>query len=382
MNSKKSFLIILMGITASVFFAGCSSDNTGEKADNTKQREWYNLIYDRIGTAPVDGGLQMEDYWVWGSAVVKGDDSLYHMYASRWPKKNPFHPGWMVASEIVHAVSETPEGPYEFKDIALGARGAQYWDGRSVFNPQVVKYNDLYVLFYAGTTYPFDDVTNPDTLKLGTSYPVVARSNKRVGIATSKSPYGPWERRDTPALETKPNTFYSFLTSNPTPWINEDGSVILMFKSRAYRDKYPYQSRMQIGMATAPDINSVFEVVSDEPVFSEDKFGIIEDPFIWKDESGYHMIAKDQYGKITNHHHAGVMAHSNNGIDWELDKQPLAYERVINWSDGKSIKMGQLERPFGLIENGKVTHLFFATMDGLGGFNRSTKSWNMVLPLK
>jgi hypothetical protein len=44
--------------------------------------------------------------------------------------------------------------------------------------------------------------------------------------------------------------------------------------------------------------------------------------------------------------------------------------------------MGQLERPFGLIEDGKLTHLFFATLDGPGGFNNSTRSWNMVIPLK
>uniref|UniRef100_UPI0032180270 glycoside hydrolase family protein n=1 Tax=uncultured Draconibacterium sp. TaxID=1573823 RepID=UPI0032180270 len=370
--------IIIVVISVMLIFSACS-----EKGEKTQTKiKWVNPIYDRIGVAPVGGGFEMEGYWVWGSAVVKGDDNLYHMYASRWPKNLPFHPGWMVASEIIHAVSETPEGPYEFKDVAIGARGAEYWDGRSAHNPRILRYKDLYVMFYMGSTHPFDEVTNSDTLKLGTAYPVVARSNKRIGIATSKSPYGPWERRDVPVLDTKPGTFYSFLTSNPSPWINEDGSVVLMFKARAYRDKYPYQSRMQIGVATASDINSPFTVVTKEPVFSMDKFGVVEDPFIWKDENGYHMIAKDQYGKITGKHHAGVMAHSHDAINWKLDEQPLAYERTINWSDGKSIKMGQLERPFGLIENGKVTHLFFATMDGPGGFNRSTKSWNMVLPLK
>jgi len=43
--------------------------------------------------------------------------------------------------------------------------------------------------------------------------------------------------------------------------------------------------------------------------------------------------------------------------------------------------MGQLERVFDLIENGCITHLFFATMDGPGGFSRGTRSWNMVIPL-
>lgn len=69
------------------------------------------------------------------------------MFASRWPKSLPFHPGWMAASEVVHAVSETPEGPYRFSDVALGARGAQYWDRQSIHNPRVLKHKDTYVMF-------------------------------------------------------------------------------------------------------------------------------------------------------------------------------------------------------------------------------------------
>lgn len=58
------------------------------------------------------------------------------MFVSRFPKSLPFHPGWMVASEIVHATSDVPQGPYQLSDIALKERGAQYWDGRSAHNPE------------------------------------------------------------------------------------------------------------------------------------------------------------------------------------------------------------------------------------------------------
>ena len=372
-NKGITIIIILIGIL------GCTNNKEVKTMDKAK---WKNTLFDRIDVAPVGGGFEMEDYWVWGSAVVKGDDNLFHMYASRWPKSLPFHPGWMVASEIVHAVSETAEGPYEFSDVALGARGAQYFDGRSVHNPRVLKHKDLYVMFYMASTHPFAEVTNPDTLTLQSAYATVARSNKRIGIASSKSPYGPWERRNAPALLPHPEKFYSFFTSNPSPWINEDGSVDLIFKTRSYGDKYPFQSKMKIGIAKAPSIDGPFEVVSDDPIFSSENFGVVEDPFIWKDETGYHMIAKDQDGDITGKRHSGVMAHSLDAVQWELDKEPLAYVREIKWSDGRTIEMGQLERPFGLIQDGKLTHLFFATMDGPGGFNNSTKSWNMVLPLK
>jgi hypothetical protein len=368
--TKKILIIILIWLSAGYLLAQSTSEKIG------------NLILDKLGEAPVGGGFSMEGYWVWGSSVVHGDDGLYHMFVSRWPKKLPFHPGWLIASEIVHATSKTVEGPYEFSEVALPARGARYWDGRSTHNPRILKYKDTYVLFYMGSTHPFDDVTNPDTLTLTSPYTTVARSNKRIGIATSKSPYGPWERRDHPALDVQPGTYYSFLTSNPAPLIEEDGSVLLVFKSRDYKKTFPYHGDMALGVAKAPDIFSPFKVITTEPIFSMQKYGEVEDPYLWKDKTGYHLIAKDQRGMITGKKHSGMIAFSKDGIHWSPEKNPLAYTKVVKWSDGKTIEMGQLERAFPLIENGVITHMFFAAMDGSGGFQNGTKSWNMVVKMK
>ncbi|WP_297089398.1 glycoside hydrolase family protein [uncultured Draconibacterium sp.] len=342
-----------------------------------------NSIFSKLGTAPVNGGLEMEDYWVWGSSVIKGDDGKYHMYASRWPKYLKFHPGWMIASEIVHAVSDTPEGPYDFKDVALGARGAQFWDGRSCHNPKIVKYNDEYILYYMGSTHPFEEVDeeNADELTLSSKWCIAARWGKRVGVATSKSPNGPWERLDAPILDVKPNSFYSFLTSNPSPLIKEDGSVVLLFKGRGYKEDGISHSDMSIGVATAPSYDGEYTVMGNEPLFSIDQFGEVEDPHLWSDKNGYHMLAKDQRGQISGHKHDGILAHSKDGINWEIDKTPLAYTKKVKWDNGKTIQQGQLERVFVLVENGEPTHLFFATMDGPGGFGNGTKTWNMVIPL-
>lgn len=369
---KKYFIVVF-----SILTLNCFSQNS------EYDPRWTNQIYSRIQPAPMGGGFEMPGYWVWCGSVIKGDDGLFHMFGSRWPRNIIFHPGWMVASEVFHATSKTAEGPYEFKDVALPARGAQFWDGRSTHNPRITKHKDTYYIFYMGSTHPFDDVTkNPDTLDLKSPYCTVGRANKRIGVAWSKSLNGPWNRFDQPVLDTKSATYYSFLTSNPSPWINEDGSVTLMFKSRMYKDKFPYHSHMMIGIATAPKPEGPYTVISKEPVFGEDKIGEIEDPFLWKDESGFHMIAKDQRGKITGEWHSGIYAHSKDAIHWVVDKSPLAYSRTLKWDDGHTQTMGQLERPFILFQDGKPTHLFFATMDGPGGFNNCTKSWNMVIPLK
>jgi hypothetical protein len=181
-------------------------------------------LYEKLLLAPKNGGFRMEGYWVWCGSVIRGEDGRFHMFASRWPKHLPFHPGWLVASEVVRAISDTPEGPYEFQEVVFAARGAQYWDGRSTHNPHITKHGDTYVIYYMGSTSPLPDVLPEEPFGADDPRCIVARANKRIGIATSSSVLGPWKRNDAPVLSTRPEKFDSFLVSNPAPCIHEDGS--------------------------------------------------------------------------------------------------------------------------------------------------------------
>lgn len=49
---------------------------------------------------------------------------------------------------------------------------------------------------------------------------------------------------------------------------------------------------------------------------SANKFGEVEDPFVWKTAEGYEMIAKDMTGKLVGEKHAGVHARSKDGLRW------------------------------------------------------------------
>ena len=66
-----------------------------------------NPFAGRLLPAPVNGGFQMEDYWIWCGSVVKGEDGRFHMFASRWPKKYGFAANWLYRCEIVRASSDT-----------------------------------------------------------------------------------------------------------------------------------------------------------------------------------------------------------------------------------------------------------------------------------
>lgn len=375
MRKKHLYVLLCFTLLGSTVFAQ-KIENLVELKHQSK-----NELFHHLGQAPRTPAFESEGYWVWGSSVVKGEDGKYHMFVSRFPKSLPFHPGWMIASEIVHATSDTPEGPYKFSDIALPARGAQYWDGRSTHNPRILKYKNKYYLIYMGSTHPFANPTY-EQLTLDSPWCTIGRSNKRIGLAVADSPYGPWKRFDEPILKTKPNTFYSFLVSNPSPIIQEDGSVMMIFKGRTYIRDNKF-SDMALGMAYAPSIEGPYKVLNDDqPIFQVNGQGEAEDPFLWKDNKGYHAIFKDHVSKFTGEQGGGVMAHSKDGIRWTVDKDPKAYSRTVEWEDGKVEMQGQLERPFLLFENGKATYAFFATMNGPGGFENATKSWNMVIPIK
>ncbi|MDZ8120253.1 hypothetical protein [Pontiella agarivorans] len=61
----------------------------------------------------LSNGIEDPDWSYWGGKILKGDDGKYHMFPCRWSEDNKRgHRAWMH-SQIVHAVSENPLGPYE-----------------------------------------------------------------------------------------------------------------------------------------------------------------------------------------------------------------------------------------------------------------------------
>ena len=294
--------------------------------------------------APMNGGFSMEGYWVWCGSVIRGEDGRYHMFASRWSKEYPMHPGWLVASEIVRAVSDTPEGPYEFQEVVLPARGPQYWDGRSTHNPEITKYGDTYYLYYMGSTHPFPELEHPQEMKHEDPLTIVARANKRIGVAVSKSIFGPWERSNKPLFVPRPDHFDNFFVSNPAPCIDRDGGCTMIYKTRTYIENLhaPFlHGPMSFGIAKSAQCSDGFRSILDQPLFAGQ--GIeLEDPFIWRDEDGYNLMAKDMKGNVCGEKMGGIYASSDDGINWKLRKDSLFYSRSILWEDGGVREMGNL----------------------------------------
>ena len=328
---------------------------------------------ERLGPSVKEGGFAMEDYWVWGASVIRGEDGRYHMFASRWPRKYPFFNGYIFHSEIVRAVADRPEGPFAFQEVVLKKRGPEFWDGRMMHNPTIHKLGDTYLLFYIGATFA-GDAPSPEELADPLSTETSQRKSAAyrgicIGLATAPSVLGPWQQRDTPVLLPRPGKWDDNVITNPAPCVAGDGSILLVYRS----NKAGVGTRL--GVAKAAGLGAPFERLRDDCLAYH-----VEDPYIWWDGDHYAMIAKDQSGTLTEEFHAGVHATSPDGVTWTVSTPPLAYSRRITWDDGTTETLGSFERPQLVVEDGKPVCLYCATADGPGRFEGMTRSWNVATP--
>ena len=174
---------------------------------------------DRLQPVPENNGFKMDGYWVWGGSAIKVG-ATYHLFASRWPKKNKFPDDYFKESEIVHATSNSPLGPYTFQDVVIGERDSMFWDSNMAHNPTIHKIGNEFVLFYIGSDFA--------TLREGSN-----RLLRRVGYATAENIEGPWKRSELPLIDEESN--------NPAFLVEEDGRVKFL-----YRDE-----KLVVKMATA-----------------------------------------------------------------------------------------------------------------------------------
>jgi hypothetical protein len=284
-------------------------------------------------------GFRMDGYWVWcGSMIQVG--KTYHLFASRWPKTGPFPEGYRQNSEIVRATSDSPTGPFIFKEVVIGERDSSFWDSNMAHNPTIMKIGDEFVLFYIGS----DFTTKPDNS---------ANLLRRVGYATSASIAGPWKRIDAPVISTESN--------NPAVLV-EENRVLLV-----YRD-----ASLRVFLAEADNYRGNYEVVNDD-LWPSSK---IEDFFIFKFDGRYHIICEDNTGGVSGHVRWGVHLYSDDPVKgWKKYDPPVVYDHKISFTGDSVLNCTRRERPQLLIRNNRISCLITSVYDG-------QNSWSQPVLLK
>ena len=182
------------------------------------------------------------------------------------------------------------------------------------------------------------------------------REGRRLGVARGH-PAGPWDyvypRIKKPGYSSSRDGNIE-CGINPSLFQLSNGTWLL-----ATRYDNPLPNRSKLTLATAATYEGPFTVVSWGEQWQEGvATGGSEDPFVWRNGRGYHMI----------HHNGPHGRHvwSHNGLDWEGYLEPSdaaetatdAYNMSISYQDGMYQLVRRRERPWLMLDqNGNPLHL-------------------------
>ncbi len=343
-------------------------------ASCTKQKKIPDFKIE-FGKVSRESVFVSDELSIWGGSLMKGEDGLYHMFYSRWPKA----PGWVWVShsEVAHAVSESPFGPFEHRDVALPVRGEEFWDGLCTHNPTIHKFDGKYYLYYMGNTGDGKLLGSPGKEQLNWGH----RNNQRIGVAVADSPEGPWKRFDKPVMDISSNddAWDSLMTSNPSVCRRPDGGYLMVYKAAGKKFDLPQGGPVVHCIATADSPTGPFTKYPDPVFLFEGERFPAEDPYIWYQDGRYRAIVK-RIKHIENKRVFSLVHYDSvDGFDWQPGKYHDVSERTVIWEDGEVQQLNHLERPQVFIEDGEPVALLCAT--DTYDEKRVRHSFNMQIPL-
>lgn len=350
----KSILFIILSI-GSLLLLNCSSKS---KTKNTnKSTEKLNL---EILPTPRTSVLQEDGYIVWGASMVQDKNGLNHLYYCRWKGTLA---DWYKSSEIVHAISENPLGPYIPKEVVLGREpeGEELWYGISSYNPCVVEFDGKFYMYYTGS----NGSNFPIKMKDGSfkTSPGGTLITQLIGVAVADNPAGPWERMKEPLIDISDQGFDSQLTCNPAVTRDDKGNYLMVYKCSGGNESGIFLTVATSDSPIGPFVKSGKKIF----VHPDTKFAV-EDPFLWFQNGKYQCIVDDQDGFFSGQK-CLIRFESSDGINW-VKADPFVFSFLeIQWSDGELEKTENLERPQIWFKNGKPAILFTAVWKDNKGFN-------------
>lgn len=304
---------------------------------------------------PIGRRLEWENGYVWCNSPIEDDDGNVHVFYSRRTADKKMS-GWLNGCEIAHAVARTPESPFEYVETVLAPRGENFWDATTCHNPHIQKVDGAYCLFYMGNS---NGKTN----------------TKRIGLATSPSLNGPWQRPDEPLLlPGDVGGWDDHCTTNPAFVKNSEGKYWLYYKSwntKEYEEASgAIRGNRKYGVAISSALTGPYIKHENNPVLDFSGRGNnvqLEDAFVWREGNKFKMLARDMG---FYNHESGLYLESGDGLHWS--------EPAIAWHELKAYakeppppeylkRYGRLERPQLLMRNGRPAYLFTAAQGGKYG---------------
>jgi len=291
----------------------------------------------------------------WGASMIE-DSGTWHLFVDTccYNPQTILHD--LGGCLISHAVGASPEGPFNFSDIAVPANR---------FNPHVTKLpSGEFALYNAGSAQDcklacVGNETSTTTLdQEGTDAPCAGTGIQGVNVALSKSLYGPWTFHDHLNIEGGGDQH----NPNPSPLVSSsDGSVLLAITLDDSGAPAYNSSGSRIALATAPNASGPYTHVGTdgEALVSH----MAEDPFIFRNptDGSFHILAHNmenwcwQPPQFTGE--VGVHLFSPDGSvgSWHIrpnSNDISAYNSTVLWEDGSNTTFFRRERPELIFDDG------------------------------
>ncbi|WP_158285123.1 glycoside hydrolase family protein [Arenibacter aquaticus] len=354
--------------------------------------------------------LQIPGYFVWGGSVVKGDDGKYHMVFSIWEsgtEGGSFVKDWVLQSKIGYAVSDYPDRDFKFQKIVL--KGTRYqgdpsaWDAQMVHNPHLKKFDGKYYLYYIGGKDPGEQPKGSKAENLDQRSRV--QQSLCIGVLEFDSfknlLAGNFDRPKQPLLSprtrVKPNNILNvspigtvakpdnIIVVNPSVVYNPiTQKYMLYFKGNVYEPHWKGVHGVAIGDTPQGPFKPLDLFVFDVRM-PDGTLASTEDPYVWYSKKLHQFMAivKDFSGRLTGYKKTLALLSSNDGIGWNLTRNPLFMKRELRLLDGSVTKVDRLERPQLLLNNDGIPQYLYAAsaLENVNAKNDGS-SFNVQIPLE
>lgn len=275
----------------------------------------------------------------WGANIFAEDTEggeSWHMLAAEFENKCDISK-WSPNSAIVLATSSSGAlGPYERRKVVVPP---------FAHNPKVVRAPDgTWLMYTIGVELPAGELFNctgtgvwqqPRSAPTPGRNPLNRESN--ISLYTSKALDGPWERYGV-VLGPDYEGTWDEDTTNPSPWVLPNGTVLLMYRGCVVRQPGCHGEYM--GVASAPRWQGPYTRLRKGPILPE---VYAEDPSFWIDRRGnfhflMHYIPDRQ--RVARH----AFARSFTG-PWSMHNASVPYNSTVEFTDGTVVTYEKRERP-------------------------------------
>jgi hypothetical protein len=288
---------------------------------------------DLCGSSPA---VRLREAWTWGGSPIQdAENHVINLFFSELTEGcGLLH---YQTNSVVRRAQRDPAGGWSVQEVVLGPRPGA-WDSGGIHAPTIRYHRQsrTYLLFYEATHYP----AGPLNCTMNASVPsVYVSKTRRIGVAFSPSPSGPWRRLKQPILSPSPAPAWdSDDVSNAAPHVFANGSVLLCYRAGGNS----VAMGGGIGCARADHWRGPYSRIG--PSRSRPLFAA-EDATIWQTARGLHMLVhRFANGSNTTGNAVGGLAYSADGLEWEYAASP-AYTTSVRWSNGSFAMLYRRERP-------------------------------------